>query len=210
MVNMPEPFHVFHFGHAFERHELLEVDLVALGAKFNMEFQHGLWLSNADDEPGLLMTARVDLRTFRCISYRQVDHCSCEFPAVHPGRHVIGPPDDVPRYTYLMANDGGLTLPYTHIVKVDRHGECRQSYGFEDCSVGEPCFVPREGAVDEDDGYILAQVFHPAKHNTSFAVLDAKNLIQGPICSLDLRGFLPNGFHGTWSQEVFAEPASRI
>mmetsp|Transcript_125405 Transcript_125405/g.316023 ORF Transcript_125405/g.316023 Transcript_125405/m.316023 type:complete len:923 (+) Transcript_125405:83-2851(+) len=212
LVDLPEPCHVYHFGHAVERNGLLEVDFVALGANFNMEFQHGLWLSNGEDQPGLLVTARIDLATSRCISYRQADACSCEFPAVHPGRHVIGPSDDLPRYTYLMANDNGLRVPFTHVVKVDRRWEGRQSYGFEGCSVGEPCFVPRPGAKAEDDGYIIVQVFEPTKRNTSFAVLDAQRLSEGPLCSLDLQTFLPNAFHGTWSNEVFEapQPSSRL
>merc|ERR1719153_669469 len=146
-----------------------------------MEFQHGLWLANGDTEPGLLTTIRVDLESSQCVFYRQADRCSCEFPVVHPGRHVIGPTDSVPRFTYLMANDDGLGVPFTHIVKTDRHGKDRQSYRFEECSVGEPCFVPRTGAIDEDDGYLVAQVFNPAKQSTSFAILEAKNIAKGPV-----------------------------
>jgi len=212
LVDLPQPCHVYHFGHAVERASegskgLLDVDFVALGKDFNMCFQHELWLSNGDDEPGLLVTARVDLASQRCVAYRQADRSSCEFPAVHPKMHVVGPSDPVPRYTYLMANDNGLRVPFTHVVKADRRWERRQSYGFEGCTVGEPCFVPRVGATCEDDGYILVQVFDPQRHNTSFAVLDAMDLENGPVCRLDLQAFLPNAFHGTWCEEVYgAEP----
>merc|ERR1712107_222536 len=109
------------------------------------------------------------------------DACSCEFPAVHPLRHVVGPAEAVPRFTYLMANDSGLGVPYSHIVKADKLREGRQSYHFEGRSVGEPCFVPRPGAVAEDDGYVIVRVFEPASRNTSFAVLDARDLRRGPV-----------------------------
>eukprot|EP00928_Gymnodinium_smaydae_P029081 TRINITY_DN22004_c0_g1_i1.p1 TRINITY_DN22004_c0_g1~~TRINITY_DN22004_c0_g1_i1.p1 ORF type:complete len:943 (-),score=113.58 TRINITY_DN22004_c0_g1_i1:214-2973(-) len=209
-VDLPEPCHVYHFGHAIERGGLLEIDFVALGANFNMEFQHKLWLSNSNDEPGLLVTARVDLTSFKCVAYRQSDPCSCEFPAVHPGKHVISSSDTMPRYTYLMANDGGCRVPYTHVVKADKLWEGRQSFHFEGCSVGEPCFAPRPNATAEDDGYVIVQVFNPEKSNTSFAILDAVKLSAGPVCTLDLQRFLPNAFHGTWCDEIYSEFRSRL
>merc|ERR1719223_316100 len=140
------------------------------------------------------MTARIDLTTCRCVSYRQADRSSCEFPAVHPQMHVVAASEKAPRYSYLMANDAGLRLPYSHVVKADKLHKGRQSYHFEGQTVGEPCFVPRPGAIAEDDGYVIVQVFDPATKSTSFAVLDAQNLPDGPVCSLDLQTFLPNGF----------------
>mmetsp|Transcript_40683 Transcript_40683/g.73304 ORF Transcript_40683/g.73304 Transcript_40683/m.73304 type:complete len:922 (+) Transcript_40683:90-2855(+) len=210
LVDLPEPCHVYHFGHAFEREGLLEVDIVALGKRFTMQFQHELWLSNADEAPGLLYTVRVDLASGRCVSFRQADSCSCEFPAVHPHGHVVGKEEPSPRYTYLMANDDGLSLPFTHVVKADRLGEGRQSYCFEGCSVGEPCFLPRATSSNEDDGYIVVQVFEPRRHETSFAVLDAQHLSRGPICTLNLQAFLPNAFHGTWCETVYGDTLSRL
>lgn len=210
LVDLPEPCHVYHFGLCYEHDGFLEVDFVALGANFNMEFQHGLWLSNTNDEPGLLHTARLDLASRRCVSYRLADRASCEFPAVHPGMHIVGLGDAPPRYTYLMANDDGRRLPYTHVVKVDRRWEGRQAYSFPGCSIGEPCFAPRVGSTSEDDGYIVVQVFDPSRRKSSFAVLDARDVNKGPVCQLSLDGYLPNGFHGTWSSEVFTETNSRL
>jgi len=209
-VDLPEPCHVFHFGHCVERDGFLEVDFVALGADFNMKFQHELWLSNTDDEPGLLVTARIDLATLRCVSYKQADPSSCEFPTTHPGKHVIAESEDLPRFSYLMANDAGLRLPYQHVVKADRQHEGRQSYYFDGRSVGEPVFAPRKNGTAEDDGYVIVQVFDPATQHTSFAILDAQRLSEGPVCNLDLQTFLPNAFHGTWCDDVFAEPTSRL
>lgn len=202
-VDLPEPCHVFHFGNASERDDYLEVDIVALGREFNMDFQHSLWLSNANDAPGLLTRIRIDLKTMRCIYYRVVDGASCEFPTLHPNMHVTAKEDPVPRFTYLMANDSGLRIPFTHVVKVDRLGEHRQFYSFDGCTVGEPCFVPRSLQSREDDGYIVVQVYSLADHRTRFAVLDAMDLSNGPVCELDLGIFLPNAFHGTWCDEVF-------
>ena len=77
--------------------------------------------------------------------------------------------------------------------------------------IGEPTFVPRLGYEgrdrgDEDDGYVLVQLYHPGKHLTSFCVLDAKNIEKGCIAKINLKHHVPYGFHGTFSPEVFVTP----
>ena len=52
------------------------------------------------------------------MSRELIDGCSCEFPSVHPYRHVASSETDA-RFVYLMANDRGANLPYTDLVKVD-------------------------------------------------------------------------------------------
>lgn len=70
--------------------------------------------------------------------------------------------------------------------------------------VGEPVFVPRLGLAsvdqgDEDDGYVLVQLYIPDKHVSEFVVLDAKHVDQGPIVRIKLKHHIPYGFHGTLS-----------
>ena len=50
----------------------------------------------------------------------QIDDCSCEFPSVHPYRHVGQHGVAGSRFVYLMANDRGKNLPYQDVVKVCR------------------------------------------------------------------------------------------
>ena len=59
---------------------------------------------------------------------------------------------------------------------------------------------------DEDDGYVLVQLYHPKKHVSSFCVLDAKNIAKGCIARINLKHHVPYGFHGTFSPEVFLSP----
>jgi all-trans-8'-apo-beta-carotenal 15,15'-oxygenase len=210
MIDLPKPVHVYHFGNVREDAKgHIDVDLVGLGKDFNMEFQHGLWLSNGEEEPGILYTVRVDISSRKCLAMQQLDSCSCEFPAVHPGMHVCGPSDPIPRFTYLMANDHGKRVPFTHVVKVDRFHKDRQSFEAKG-AVGEPCFIPRKHQTSQDDGYVIVQVFDTDTKTTSFQILDAKDLASGPVCTLDLQRFLPTGFHGTWCNEPYGEVQSRL
>lgn len=73
---------------------------------------------------------------------------------------------------------------------------------------GEPVFLPRSDsdAADEDDGYVIVQVFRHLKKESEkrneFCILDAKNIHKGPIAILKLPFHLPYGFHGTFTRSV--------
>ena len=72
--------------------------------------------------------------------------------------------------------------------------------------IGEPVFVPRNGyssanTGDEDDGYVIVQLYVPEKHVTEFCVLDAKNLSL--LARIKLKHHVPYGFHGTFTPKVF-------
>lgn len=78
--------------------------------------------------------------------------------------------------------------------------------------VGEPVFVPRLGYSssskgDEDDGYVLVQLYIPETHTTEFVVLDAKQIHAGPLARIKLKHAIPYGFHGTFTPHVFIPPA---
>ena len=73
-------------------------------------------------------------------------------------------------------------------------------------------FVPRNGynsvkTGDEDDGYVIVQLYVPKKHVTEFCVLDAKHLHQGPLARIKLKHHVPYGFHGTFTPQVFNVPS---
>lgn len=65
-------------------------------------------------------------------------------------------------------------------------------------SCGEAVFVPREGAVAEDDGWLLAFVHDAATATSDFVVLPAEDLAAGPVASVHLPQRVPAGFHGNW------------
>lgn len=74
--------------------------------------------------------------------------------------------------------------------------------------IGEPIFVPRLGydswkTGDEDDGYVIVQLYVPERDVTEFCILDAKDLGKGPLARLKLKHHIPYGFHGTFTPEVF-------
>jgi len=74
--------------------------------------------------------------------------------------------------------------------------------------LGEPVFVPRHGwqsryVGEEDDGYVIVQLYIPEKNTTEFVILDAQNVDKGPVTQIKLKHHIPYGFHGTFTPEVF-------
>jgi all-trans-8'-apo-beta-carotenal 15,15'-oxygenase len=64
---------------------------------------------------------------------------------------------------------------------------------------GEPLFVPSPGGTDEDDGWVLTQVYRAAEHRSDLLILDARSLET--VCCLPLPHHTPPGFHSTWVWE---------
>lgn len=209
------PCHIYHFGRCHESKEgsRIEFDAVCLGPKFTMEWQYKLWLSNSSDAPGMLHNFEVDLSgDHPTLKRRVADSCSCEFPAIHPYRHVTGGSTGVPavRYTYLMAADKGCATPYQAVVKHDAQEEAGRAVWHTDGAVGEPCFIPRLGRASatrgaEDDGWVLVQVYDPKRHGTDFVLLDAQHMGDGPLCVIHLP-HIPYAFHGTFVPTTFVHP----
>jgi len=63
---------------------------------------------------------------------------------------------------------------------------------------GEPVFVAREGAVAEDDGWVMA-LRHDTQNDTSdLAIFDARAITDEAVAVVHLPVRVPNGFHGNW------------
>ena len=84
----------------------------------------------------------------------------------------------------------------------------KKTVWYSDGVIGEPVFIPRRGYEsreigDEDDGYVMVQLYRPKAHKTDFCILDARRVEDGPIARIRLQHHVPYGFHGTFTPEVF-------
>ena len=57
----------------------------------------------------------------------------------------------------------------------------------------EPIFVPRPGACDEDDGWVLSVMYCSSSGTTDLAILDARQLARGPVALIHLPHHIPHG-----------------
>jgi len=62
----------------------------------------------------------------------------------------------------------------------------------------EPVFVPREGATEEDDGWVLSYVYDATTDKADVVILDAQDFTGDPVATIHLPVRVPYGFHGNW------------
>ena len=120
----------------------------------------------------------------------QLDDRDIEFPRVADDR--VGLDNDV---GYAVATFGDANS----IVKYDLGSGSSAAHDFGSEQIpGEAVFVPREGAVAEDDGWLLLYVYDKPSDSSEFVVLDAANVTAQPVARVSLPQRIPFGFHGSW------------
>ncbi len=145
-------------------------------------------------EGAVLWRWRIDLRTGR-VKEEQLDDRSIELPRIHDacvGRRA--------RWAYAASFRGDVGLPLASgVVKYDleRGGAELHEYG-PGRNGGEALFVPRPGARDEDDGWLLSLVHDEREARSELCVLDARQIGTPPLARVLLPQRVPYGFHGAW------------
>jgi carotenoid cleavage dioxygenase-like enzyme len=122
-----------------------------------------------------------------------------EFPRIDSRREGIGP-----RYGYFAANtragEGGW---FRAVLKLDTHTGATDLFDYgENKAAHESIFVPRPesagGTGAEDDGWLMGFVHDGQASQTEVAILDARRVSDGPVCTLKLRENAGITFHGAW------------
>lgn len=71
-------------------------------------------------------------------------------------------------------------------------------YAGDNCSIGEPQFVPAHDKATEGEGYILAVVGRHEAMRSELLILDAQNINAPPIATVALPCRLRSTGHGYW------------
>jgi all-trans-8'-apo-beta-carotenal 15,15'-oxygenase len=185
-----DSFYQWHFANAFTRGGELVIDHVRYPG-FESFHELGALASGAAPDSfsaGRLHRAVVDLggRTLR--SEPILEGRSCEFPTVAGGRS--GAEHGV---TYLALDD------LRAIGKLEARSGRLSRHALPDTQrATEPLFVPRAGAVREDDGWLLALCHDAASERAFVAVYDAARLDDGPIARAWFDHQVPITFHGAF------------
>ena len=146
----------------------------------------------------LLYEWRFNLKTGQTHERAIDDVLNTEFPVInsaYQGRRN--------RYSYhVLFPQGGREEPrFSGLVKYDL-----ETGGYLAYSAGphyfynEPGFAPRDGAIAEDDGYLVMLVWNPQDLRSEVQVFDAREarLAQGPVARVLLPRRVPHGFHATF------------
>lgn len=146
---------------------------------------------------------RLNLKTGTVTEQIIDDVYNAEFPTINASRQ--GLPS---RYSYHILM-GRMHRPedprFAGMVKFDNKTGGGVSYcPGNNVWFSEAPFAPRDGAGDEDDGYLVSFAWNAADARSEVWVFDAKEITRGPVCRVILPQRVPNGFHGTWV------PASKL
>lgn len=191
---------VFHHANAFEVDDNICVDSICYESlpQVNPDISYKEVDFEALD-PGQLWRFTLNLQQ-ESVQGKMLESRCCEFPAIHP--------DKVGRdYRYLFigaAHNATGNAPLQAILKVDWQTGERQLWSAAPTGyIGEPIFVPRPDATEEDDGWVLTVVYDAAHHRSDIVILDGRNLNQAPVARVHLKHHIPYGLHGSWTETVF-------
>jgi beta,beta-carotene 9',10'-dioxygenase len=188
-----EPLFVFHTVNAFEAGKDTVLDVLAYP---NAEIMNALRVNRMveqlpDLRPSLVRMvmrpgkARAELETLSDAGF--------EFPSTNY-RRVNG--RDY-RFVWGAADgpqpDGSYASP---IVKVDLRTGKAQAFSDGDRVYGEPVFVARPDAKDEDDGVLLSVGASQRAESSALAVIDARTMEL--LASAEVPSAIPLGFHGSF------------
>jgi len=106
------------------------------------------------------------------------------------------------RYFYAITSDVDDADSAGKVYKIDTlTGEVKSFYE-ENTYCAEPFFLPRPGAVAEDDGVLVSSMIRgvPEVSWTGLIVLDAKNLTEIARAEFQLKSPVPKPLHGCFAQ----------
>ena len=119
-------------------------------------------------------------------------------PAVSAQGRRPAPASPAPTPAPLLSRAGLKALKAREIGPAVMGGRVSEIALGADHYPSEPIFVPARGAVEEDEGYVLTQVYDGRRHETYVAVLDAQDFESGPLARVYFGHHIPYSFHGTW------------
>lgn len=124
-----------------------------------------------------------------------------DFPTIHPDGTT-----KAVRYAYIVGYEKNYLSPITGsavgVVKFDMK-ECRE-VGFIQFDTdsqgskvhgGECVFVPKEHAVDEDDGYLMTMTTTYPEETSALCIYDAKTMAEDTVAKVHTPMRLPVGLH---------------
>ena len=103
------------------------------------------------------------------------------------------------RYYYSVYNKPGWFL-FSGLMKHDLETGETARYDFGKKRYGsEAPFVPRIGATEEDDGYLITFITDMKENRSECVLLDARDIEAGPVCRIILPHRICSGTHACWA-----------
>lgn len=186
------PCYVFHPVNAYEDGETLVLHVCRQEQAMAGGFEE---IYGGDRTLGRLWRWTVDLAG-GTVREEQVDDAAADFPRINDS--LVGLKARWAYTASLNPKSSTLTLGQW-LYKYDLATGARLTRDFgADSRLGEPVFVSREGATEEDDGWILALRHDEAQDCSTLLILNAKDFDGEPAAEVIMPRRVPYGAHGNW------------
>eukprot|EP00871_Galdieria_phlegrea_P003714 jgi/Galph1/4343/GphlegSOOS_G3011.1 len=210
MISLNEPLFTIHLGNAYEVDDTLHLYACSfksfmLGHEFGYHPCKPGWYQPEENGGGAaqnLIHFEVDMKAKSLKKKQWEDNVACDFPEVHPKREGT-----FCRYLYTTSSiHDDLFFPFQAVIKYDLMKHTKESWQCEDSRdfIGETIFVPKQHCEKEDEGFLLAAIYHSKMEKVDFYIFDATNITKGPICCIPAPEPFPYGFHGSFTEQVYA------
>jgi all-trans-8'-apo-beta-carotenal 15,15'-oxygenase len=195
-----EPCFVFHHANAYEQDGQVVVESVCYDRFPSLEGSASYKEVDFDAVPaGQLWRFSLDLNRSQATVTPLITRC-VEFPTLHPDQ--VG---RAHRYLYIgAAHVPTGNAPLQALVKLDNHtGDTEVWSAAPRGFMGEPLFVPRPQATEEDEGWVLVLMYNAERRCSDLVILDAQAIAAGPVARLKLPHHVPYGLHGSFVPQYF-------
>lgn len=135
---------------------------------------------------------RFNLKTGHTIE-QELDDINTEFPTINTRQ--LGRKS---RYAYNVHITNDTTLLFDGIVKYDTERDTSETFTFGKGRYGsEAPFAQRDGAIAEDDGYLLSFIYDERQQHSELLILNAQDIAE-PLARVIIPQRVPYGFHACW------------
>ena len=196
------PFWIFHFSNAYEEASgqiRFQAPLYET-PEFMTETLPGLMRGEVKDSPPPIYSELViDPARGRVDVEPLLTEVSSEFPRINEQFTAKRN-----RYSYLLSGDrDGVHRGFNQLQRIDAQSDRVTSYRFDDSEMAEEhVFIPRPGARNEAEGWLLGTTLDLAAEKTLLNLFDAEAIDAGPIARARLDYRIPLGFHGNFYPET--------
>jgi len=202
-----DPCHIMYYTHISENAVRGTVDLgvISYGKDFQMKWDRQYAITNAINCPGEFQTLHVDTKTRVVGSIKSSPH-TMEQCTRHPYR------DGNQKIFWGKGNvrSSNISIPYRDLIKINMEDPDQQQIFHTWGVVSSICFAPKHGWLgrtdgNEDDGWLIVELYVPESHLTEFVIFDGRNIDEGPLCRVKLLHHLPYSLDCTWTHETFQQ-----
>ena len=189
-------FFSFHHVFAKEKDGILQVDLCAYESAdiISEYYKERLAQSDKPLPKGAMWRYTLDVQARKCIERNELADACLELPVIN---HDFARINGTYRFVYGCGVNQAKPLQfYNQIVKIDVDTGTAQCWYKQHHYPGEPVFVARPNAVEEDDGVLLSVVLNTANNQSYLLVLNARSLQE--MAKASLPHSILFGYHGTF------------